>query len=414
MSDQSYLKASVDGVNGSGKTCTVAQLACGLAKEYGNGAVHVFDSSDRWPAWKVHIFDKEGVPLVITYGKTIVALQEAIDRAEQEKASVFVADDLTVPWMDGLAEFAYDNGSLPFDRRQQLVNEWNLFVEPFQFGEFHSIACGRLGYHWENVEDEDGNEKLHQGDSKFNAGGSSNFAYDCILELEMRRRKRRILGLLRGRTSVEYLCDVIKDANDILNDQQFIFSPFGKDGYQKGDYRKVLDCFRTHIEFRRKLKPVPLHQGSTSDLIVGGKTAWAKDQAERRRLLENIAGLFDFCYGSQQSSAGKMFRNLTLEAWGHGWSWSSMEENASTAQLENYVAIMQAMRRRAEQKELPHDQSSLLMLLKLSMDDVREPDGKHITLIEAMGIEPGRKNGKPQRVVKSLDHTDQDEQLAGD
>lgn len=47
----SYLKLSTDGTNGSGKTCTMAQLAVGISKEYcGSGAVHVFDSSDRWPS----------------------------------------------------------------------------------------------------------------------------------------------------------------------------------------------------------------------------------------------------------------------------------------------------------------------------------------------------------------------------
>ena len=122
VAGKSFLKLSTDGPDGSGKTCTMAQLAVGLAKEFADGgAVLVFDSSDRWSAWKVHIFDVEKIPLVITVGNSLAALQESMDHFLDEGGAVYVADDLTVPWMEGLASFAYENGNLPFDRRQQLV-----------------------------------------------------------------------------------------------------------------------------------------------------------------------------------------------------------------------------------------------------------------------------------------------------
>lgn len=297
MPDTSYLKLSTDGKNGSGKTCTMAQLAAGVAKEFSNsGAVHVFDSSDRWPAWKVHIFDVEKIPLVITAGDSIAALQESMERFLAEQGAVFVADDLTVPWSEGIAAFGYENGNLPFDRRQQLLNEWNKFVKPFQLGEFHAIACGRLSYHWENIEDEHGDLKLVQGDSKFNAGGSQNFGYDCVLECEMRRRKRRIMGLLRGKTTMEYVCDVVKDANSIINNQQFVFQDFANGGYRAGDYKRVLDAFRPHIEFRRKLSQARRIAVSSEKLIVSGKTAWAQDQSARKGYLEELDNLLNHCF----------------------------------------------------------------------------------------------------------------------
>lgn len=391
---RSYLRASTDGLNGSGKTCTMAQLAVGLAKEYGDGRpVHVFDSSDRWPAWKIHIFDVEKIPLVITASRSIAGLQESITRAVDAKCAVFVGDDLTVPWMEGVKTFAYENGNLPFDRRQQLVNEWDRFVAPFQLGEFDSIACGRLGYVWENIEDEDGNEKLHQGDSKFNAGGGQNFGYDCILELEMRRRKRRIMGLLRGKTMMEYVCDVIKDANSIINNQQFVFGDFER-GYQKGDYKKVLDAIRPHIEFRRRLPSIPKDHSSSQKLIVGGKTAWAKDQSNRGALLQELDANLEICFGSKQSTQGKMFRNLTLEYLNGFISWSRMEEESVTHDIERNVMVIRALRQRIEAQEIPTDPTSLKALLNLSTEDVLHP-GKSLTLFEVMGKKSVEKvNGK--------------------
>jgi hypothetical protein len=386
---KSYLKLSADGVNGSGKTCTIAQLACGLAKEYseGVGTVHVIDTSDRWPAWKARIFDVEKVPIVITAGTSIAALQFAMEQHLRDKGSVFVADDLTVPWQEGVEAFAYENGALPFDRRQQLVNEWNKFVRPFQTGAFDALACGRLGYHWENVEDEETGElKLIQGDSKFNAGGGTNFAYDCILELEMRRRKRRLTGWIRGKTSVEYLCDVVKDANGVINGKQFIFQDFA-DGYKPGDYRKVLDVFRPHIEFRRKLTPSQRFDGSSRDLIVSGKTSWAKDQSERKSLLEELDCNLSMCFpsGEGKSKLAKMFRDLTLEYLNGYISWSRMEDEQTTPVIERNVLIVKAIRKRIEGGEVPTDHGSLAELLNLSRQDVESP-GKHVTLMEAMGM----------------------------
>lgn len=107
-----HLKLSTDGPNGSGKTCTMAQLAAGIAKEYcGSGPVHVYDSSDRWGAWKMHIFDKEKVPLVLTVGTSLAALKQSMDDIEfraklgQAKRAASTSRELIV---SGKTEWAKD------------------------------------------------------------------------------------------------------------------------------------------------------------------------------------------------------------------------------------------------------------------------------------------------------------------
>jgi hypothetical protein len=414
-----YLKCSIDGPNGSGKTCTTAQLACGIAKEYGDGgAVHVYDSNDRWGAWKVHIFDKEKIPVVITVGTSLAALKESMDRFQDDQGAVYVSDDLTVPWTEGLAAFAYENGNLPFDRRAQLMNEWNRFVLPFQAGEFHAIACGRLGYWWENIEDPDtGDLKLVQGDSKFNAGGGQNFGFECVLEAEMRRRKRRIAGLLRGKLMMEYVCDIVKDADSIINGQQFVFQGFenGK-GYSQGDYKTVLDCFRSHIEFRAKLGAAKRATSETRDLIVQGKTAWALDKTTRAGLLEELGNLLDHCFpgGEKRSKIDAMYRTLTLEYLNGFTSWSRMEEEVSTVNLQRNVAIVKALRERLNKGERINNQSELAGILHLSSDDVLKP-GHGVTLLELMlakSVDAVKPKG-PQPIVPIMDNWPNRE-IAGD
>jgi|SRR5581483_1804019 len=419
MQTQSYLKCSIDGLNGAGKSGTSVRLAVGIAKEYCESApVVAFDSENRWRFYK-RVFDLERVPLIVVPGTSLLTLQEAITRITQEEgAAVFCGDQLTTPWKDGLKSFSFENGMLPFDRRQQLENQWEPVVSAFRYGKFHAICCGRLGYNWTNVEDEDGNLTLVQGDSKFNAGGGNNFGYEADLELEMRRRKRNVLGWLRGKTSVEHICDVVKDAGPgILNGQQFSFA--SQDGlYKPGDYKQVLDAFRPYLDYLKDVPPPTPERSDTRSLLVSGKTAWAKDQTDRKQILENIVGLWDYCYGSQQSSQGKMFRNLTLESWGFGWSFTEMEENAPTAKLRECLEIMKAVRRRVEQKEIPSDQRSLECLLQLAAEDVTGGSGKHITLLEAMGIESikqvtAKKKSSGQKIVQVMDRVAHDE-VAGD
>jgi len=416
----SYLKASIDGPNGSGKSGTSVRLAVGISKELCNSApVMVADSEERWRFLKKTIFEVEKVPLIVMPGHSLVAVQQALARAKSEGCCVFVDDQLTTPWMEGLKAFAYENGNLPFDRRQQLMNQWEPIVRDFRYGKFHAIFCGRLGYHWENIEDENGDLKLTQGDSKFNAGGGSNFGYEAELELEMRRRKRKISGWLRGKTSMEYVCDVIKDAaSGILNGKQFSFT--AKEGlYSAGDYKPVLQAIRPYLDFMSTIDDPEEDTSSTKKLVIGGKTAWAKDQSERKSLLEEISANFDLIFpsGEGKSKLAKMFRDLTLEYLNGFISVSRMEEEVPTINLERNLLILKAMRKRVQAGELPMDHNSLLMLCKLATDDVLHP-GKGCTLLEAMGAESikavAKKRAGGQPIVAVMDRVAHDEVATGD
>jgi hypothetical protein len=405
---QSYLKAAIDGVNGSGKSGTSARLAVGLSKEFcGSAPVLAFDSEERWRFYKRTIFDVENVPLMRVSGTSLPRLQEALKRTEQEGACVFVGDQLTTPWKEGLKEFSYEDGYLPFERRQQLMNQWYPIIQQFRYGKFHAICAGRLGYEWENLEDDRGRMRLTQGDSKFNAGGGENFGYEADLELEMHRNKRRLLGLIRGKTSAEYICEVVKDATGgVLNGQQFVFP--GQGLYKAGDYKAVLNAFRPYVEFMREVEAPTQDTTSARDLVITGKTAWANDQDEKKWLLEDLAGLFSYCFGSERSSQGKMFTNLTLEAFGYGWSWSRME-SAPTPELESRRDLMQAVRRRVDRKELPTDQPSLLRLLQLAHEDLKDPNNFDVTLFQAMQADYPVNGKRGPQVVK-----EQQAEVAGD
>lgn len=408
--NQSYLKASIDGVNGSGKSGTAARLAVGISKELrGNAPVVAYSSDDRWRIYKRTIFEVEKVPLTVVSGESLNQGREAIEIADKG-CCVLVQDDLTVPWKEGLSQFSYEDGYLPFERREQLMNEWRPIIRAFRLGKYHAIGVGRIGYEWSNVEDDKGRLRLTQGNSKFNAGGGENFGYEADLELEMSRNKRRIRQLLRIKTQPEYICDVIKDATaGILNGQQFVFA--GQQGlYKPGDYKAVFQAFRPYIEFMAKMAAPDPAPSSTRELIVSGKTDWARDQANRKGLFEELAALLDQCFpgGEKLSKQHAMFRNLTLEFLNGYMSWSRMEEELSTADLDRNVEILKHMRKRIQAGEKATDQNSLAALLHLSTEDILHP-GHGKTLLEIMTAYSVPK--PPQPVVAAMD---QGQELAGD
>lgn len=385
---QSHMKATFDGVNGSGKSGTTARLAVGIAKEYGDGApVLVSDSEERWRFYKKTIFDPEGIELIIASGKTLVDVQRAYDRARKEKPCVMVKDQLTTPWMEGVREFSYGTGTLPFERRQQLMNQWQPVIDNFRYAPFHVLACGRLGYFWTKEENpETGEKELVQGDTKFNAGGGSNFGYEADIELEMRRRKRLIKALFRQKMAVEHICDVVKDAAaGILNGQQFVF-PTSIGMYKVGDYKPVLNAFRPYIEFMRTIDAPIASSTSSGTLIVGGRTEWEKDKIERRGYIEELDNLLDQCFpgGEKRSKIDAMFRHLTLEFLNGFSSWSRMEDEVETKNMRRNVEIVKALRTRLAAGERVADQVALKAILNLATEDVLHP-GHGRTLLEVLG-----------------------------
>src|SRR5207302_2600035 len=204
-------------------------------------------------------------------------------------------------------------------------------------------------------------------------------------------------------TSVEHVLEVIKDAAaGVINGKQFIF-PSQQGPYQAGDYKPVLHAIKPYLDFLREIEmPLP-DAATTKDLLVSGKTPWAHDQTKRKGLLEEIDANLSMAFpsGEGKSKLAKMFRDLTLEQMNGFISFSRMEEEVPTAHLERNLLIVQAMRRRIEAGEIPTDQKSLEVLVNLAMDDLLGPSGKHVTLLEAMGLKSLQTQAKrgPQPIV---------------
>ncbi|MGO9073862.1 MAG: hypothetical protein ACLPLR_06095 [Terriglobales bacterium] len=414
----SHLKASVDGPNGAGKSALCCRLAIGISKELCNSApVLVADSEERYRFYKHTMFDPEGTPLIRMPGDTLIGVQRAIEAVEKQGACVFIGDQLTTPWKEGLQSFSESDGFLSFEKRAQLMAQWLPIVQRFRYGKFHAICAGRIGFEWENLEDDRGRRRLTQGNSKFNAGGSENFGYEADLELEMSRRKRRVLTLLRGKTSMEYVCQVIKDAAaGLLNGQEFVFQ--GQQGlYKAGDYQAVFQSFRPYLDFMRQIAAPEPSAETTRQLLISGKTPWAAAQSEREKLLEEIENDLGFCFpgGAGQSKVADAFRKLTLEYLTGSHAWSRIKDEASVNGLSRCSHVIRVMRRRIESGEVPASQRELMTLIDLAIEE-RAALAKGVPAVERVrGIDLSEALAErkgPQPVVEMLDR--EKEEITGD
>ena len=177
-------------------------------------------------------------------------------------------------------------------------------------------------------------------------------------------------------------------------------------------YRTVLDPFRPHIEFVRSLDSTTFEAESSRELIVTGRTPWAAQESEKAKLLEEIDTGLETCFGSKQSTAGKMFRNLTIENLTGSMSWTRMADEKKVDELSQYKLVILALRNRIAKDGVPKDQATLQALLRLSIDDVFHP-GKNKTLLQVLGEESLRRG--PQPIVAAAEAQRADEfDVAGD
>lgn len=390
MSNQSYLKASIDGLKGSGVTGTAARIALGISIEQCDRRPVLIGDANNKARFLQPMFQAERVPLIIVPAPTLLAMHSAITRGKQEGVCVFLADDITIPWDELVSSFSLPNGVLMFEMREQLKQCWRAFMSDVRSAPFHCIGGGRLGHNWEKVESEFGTTELEQQGQKIDAGWGNNFAYCADIELNMRRRIPVMKSVLRMHKVVQHICTVHSDsANDLtgLNGKEFVFEESTR--YQPGNYRQTYNAFLPHFEALMQIEngvyPAP---PSSKEMLVSGKTPWARDKSERSHHLEEITALLDFCFpsGEGKSKQAKAMRDLTLEYLNGFLSWSRMEEESLTPDLEKNVWVLRKVRQHIEAGEIPTERQSLNALLDICVDELYRPDAKRMTLIEVMGL----------------------------
>lgn len=235
-----YLKAGFMGEAGSGKTHTATLVAIGLVQYLKSKGIAGSDKpafmldTENGSSWIKPMFDEAGIPLLVAKTRAFKDLVPAVREAEQN-ASVLFIDSITHFWEElqnsYLATLSERRGRtmtrLEFQDWNFIKGQWRKFSDAFVTSNLHCILCGRLGWEYENVEDERGKKQIEKSGAKMQAEKGLGYEPNILVWME-RNMDLHTKAIARTAT-------VLKDRSRRLDGKQFPDPTFG--------------TFLPHIEF---------------------------------------------------------------------------------------------------------------------------------------------------------------------
>lgn len=262
-----FVKAGFFGFQGSGKSITMGLLALGLSLEFHNGAPVGMHDTETGSDFLAPIYKIEGVRLVRRKSKSFQDSCDLLHLAQEQGCCAFLEDSISHTWDDLQDSYMLEakRKALQFQDWKYLKQKWNdLWVEPMINAAMHVLVAGRAGFEYDSQEKDDGSGRMEiiQGDTKMNAEKQYGHEPNLLVEMIQRRVTGEEITPTRGRNRGDkkksgekkgvmggkyiHEAHILKDRTWALNGQTIIFQ--GATAYQKGDYKRVLDAFRPHIE----------------------------------------------------------------------------------------------------------------------------------------------------------------------
>lgn len=229
-----YLKMSLYGGAGSGKTYTSSQIAVGFARYIEKATKRLppvlFLDTEKGSDWVIPLFDSAGIELQTAKTRAFVDLKAAVGEAEKAGA-ILLIDSATHFWrelcntaLEQRRKFKKDaNARLEMLDWGRLKTTWEEFTTSYLNAKAHIIVCGRAGSVYEFYENEETHKKeMIEVGTKMAA--EKNFAYEPSLLVEM--FANQIKGTAKTMKKVINRALVLKDRAHVLNGREFVEPKF--------------------------------------------------------------------------------------------------------------------------------------------------------------------------------------------
>jgi hypothetical protein len=224
-----YLKMSLYGGAGSGKTYTSSQIAIGFARHIEKATKKrppvLFLDTEKGSDWVIPMFDGAGIELQTAKTRAFVDLKAAVGEAESAGA-ILLIDSATHFWrelcntaLEQKRKYKKDqNARLEMPDWNRLKTTWEEFTTSYLNAKAHIIVCGRAGSVYEFYENEETHKKeMIEVGTKMAA--EKNFAYEPSLLVEM--FSDQVKASKRGAKKVMNRALVLKDRAHVLNGREF-------------------------------------------------------------------------------------------------------------------------------------------------------------------------------------------------
>jgi hypothetical protein len=251
-----FVKASMFGPKGTGKTTLMAMLLIHLSKTYHKSAPVAWLASEKGVDFVTDIFKAEGVPLLLNRSRSFLDLRSASRDALKEGCCAVGVDSVSHFWQDLFTEGMKARGPR-LQRIGRIKEEWAPFAQDFQDSAIHFLVTGRMGFVWDEVEmpDEKGElvKELSKSGTKIKAEGD--FGHEPDLELETAQiddpdlvRFDKVNGRARRnfKSQMIHVATVKKCRVWSLNGKAFTWKD--QPAYKADYYKKVAEPFRPYFD----------------------------------------------------------------------------------------------------------------------------------------------------------------------
>lgn len=251
-----FVKGSMFGPKGTGKTTLMAMLLIHLSKTYHKSAPVAWLASEKGVDFVLDIFKAEGVPLLLNRSRSFLDLRNASKEAIKEGCCAVGVDSVSHFWQDLFTEGMKARGPR-LQRIGRIKEEWAPFAQEFQDSAIHFLVTGRMGFVWDEVEmpDEHGEmvKELSKGGTKIKAEGD--FGHEPDLEIETAQmddpdlvRFDKINGRARRnfKSQMIHVATVKKCRVWSLNGKAFTWKD--QVAYKADYYKKVAEPFQSYFD----------------------------------------------------------------------------------------------------------------------------------------------------------------------
>lgn len=221
-----YLKAGFMGEAGSGKTHTATLVMIGLINHLrargipgAEKPVFMLDT-EQGSAWVKPMFDEAGIELHVAKTRAFKDLVGAVREAENNASGLFI-DSVTHFWEDLQNSYmaSRKRHRLEFQDWAVLKKMWRGFSDVYVNSELHCILCGRLGFEYEQYQDDNGKRQIEKSGVKMRAEKDLGYEPNMLVWME------RDMDL--HTKVVSRVATVLKDRSQRLDGRQFPNPTFG-------------------------------------------------------------------------------------------------------------------------------------------------------------------------------------------
>jgi hypothetical protein len=330
-----FLKAGFMGEAGSGKTHTATLVMIGLinhlrARGISNAEKPVFMlDTEQGSAWVKPMFDEAGIELHVAKTRAFKDLVGAVKEAENNASGLFI-DSVTHFWEDLQNSYmaSRKRHRLEFQDWAVLKKMWRGFSDVYVNSELHCILCGRLGFEYEQYQDDNGKRQIEKSGVKMRAEKDLGYEPNMLVWME------RDMDL--HTKVVSRVATVLKDRSQRLDGRQFPNPTF--------------DTFLPHVDFLAlggRHEAVDTTRNS-EDAIPADDTPHLSDMKSIRRkiVLDEIEALLVEHYPTMTAEAKKAKADLIKRH----FSTTSWTEISTLMPLVSLEANFDALHRELEGK----------------------------------------------------------------